>query len=250
MDRELYQNLASATKYCQVCEQAIDLIQSKQEEIQLLKENFPDLKWRKTHFKENAFHFCCWLFAISILTLISTFIYFATDGKDIAGGSVMAGFIVVAILFILISLTLLVISRARLKKATSECDHIYKYQIEPEITKGLQEIKEIKNEVEKYGEAYRHLLDFLPTKYRNFQATSYMFMAITDQRAETLKEAMNLYEEQLHRWKMEDALKKNIEMQQYMADAMDELNSRQAEANAHLSAVEQLKFIEYLHPKS
>ena len=244
MDRELYQKLATATKYCQVCEQACELIQSKQEEVRTIKENFPELRWKKTHLKENAFHFCCWLFAVSIVALISTFIYFATDGEDIR--FIAPGFIASAVIFVMISLLLLIISRARLKKATSECERIYKYQIEPKITEGLKEIKEIKEEVEKYGETYRHLLDFLPTKYRNFQATSYMLMAVTDQRAETLKEAMNLYEEQLHRWKMEDAVQKNIEMQQYMADAIDELNSRQAETNAHLSAIEQYEFIEYL----
>ena len=244
MNKELYQSLVSATKYCQVCEQALGLIQSKQEEIHVVQENFPKLKWRKTHLKETAFHFCCWLFAVSIITLISTFIYFATEGEDYRFLAPI--FIAGATIFIMISLFLLVISRSGLKKAIRETDHIYKYQIEPEITKGLQEIKEIKDETEKYGVAYRHLLDFLPAKYRNFQATSYMLMAVTDQRAETLKEAMNLYEEQLYRWKIEDAMQKNIEMQQYMADAVNELNSRQAEANEHLSAIEQYAFIEYL----
>ena len=248
MDRELYQNLVSATKYCQVCEQICELVKSKQEEIQVLKEDFPELKWRKTHFKENIFVFCCYLFAVSIITLISTFIYFGMEGKD--DRSLMPGFIAGAIIFIIISLLLLVISRIRLKKATDECNQIYKYEIEPKIIEGLKEIKEIKEEAEKYGDTYCHLLDFLPVKYRNLQATSYMLMAITDQRAETLKEAMNLYEEQLHRWKLESITLQNAEMQQYLADALDELNSQQAEANAHLSEIRQMQFIEYLHPKS
>jgi hypothetical protein len=64
---------------------------------------------------------------------------------------------------------------------------------------------------------------------------------------DTFKILDSLYEEQLHRWRLEDAAQNSMEAQEYIALALDELNDRQAETNAHLSAIEQMQFIEYIH---
>ena len=90
------------------------------------------------------------------------------------------------------------------------------------------------------------MVGFLPEKYRNLQATHFMLNAVGDGRAETLKEAFNLYEEQLHRWRMEGAAQQAADVQ---AMAADEMRAQMAEANARLASIENLKWIEYIHGK-
>ena len=72
-----------------------------------------------------------------------------------------------------------------------------------------------------------------------------MLLAVSNGRADTLKEAMNLYEEQLHRWKLEQYARQSAEIQEYCARAMDELNSKQAKTNEHLKNIEFMQFINY-----
>ena len=238
MNRELYQSLVSATKYCQVCEQVCEYLQIKQEAIKAFEQHHAEIQWKKLR--------SIWkMLLFSGLIFISSVIFLIVGMSMIANGETFNE-ISVVIAIVIITLLLFIVAIIRLIKNNKDSHHTYENEIKPKITEGQIEIKEIKEGAEKYEETYGYLLDFLPVKYRNLEATSFMLMAVTDQRAETLKEAMNLYEEQLHRWKVEDAVQKNIEMQQYMADAIDELNSRQAETNAHLSAIEQYEFIEYL----
>lgn len=230
MNKELYDNLASATRYCQLVERGIELIQSKQEEVKAIETNHNEImRKKKTPFW--IFIFCC----VDLTPLLSAII------SDSIGNPVV---FVVGLVIGILGIAYAII---KLKKIKKEFNIIYQNETEPRKIECLKNIKEIKEALENFGDSNKHLLDFLPSKYRNLEATSYMLMVVSDKRAETLKEAMNLYEEQLHRWKLEDLAQKNAEIQEYMADALDELNARQAETNAHLSAIEQLKFIEYLH---
>ena len=43
----------------------------------------------------------------------------------------------------------------------------------------------------------------VPEKYRYYIAVNYIYECLRDGRASDLKEALNMYEEQMHRWKME-----------------------------------------------
>lgn len=53
-------------------------------------------------------------------------------------------------------------------------------------------------------ENYTWELNYLPEKYRYVIAAQYIRECIVNQRAHNLTDAINLYEEQLYRWKMED----------------------------------------------
>ena len=76
-------------------------------------------------------------------------------------------------------------------------------------------------------------------QYRNLQAVSFMLVAVSNGRADSLKEVYNLYEEQLHRWKLEDAAMGNAQVQEYIANAITETNTR-------LKHIEFMQFMQYL----
>ena len=90
-------------------------------------------------------------------------------------------------------------------------------------------------------EAATELLTFLPETYRNAEAVCFMLLAVKDGRADTLKEAMNLYEEQLHRWKMEKLAANSARMQQIhtetMQSTMQEIANNQQQIQGQLSTI-------------
>jgi len=67
-----------------------------------------------------------------------------------------------------------------------------------------EEIKTVENQIKDYFLAHDcPALYYLPEKYRYHIAISYIHECLTTGRASNLKEAINLYEEQCHRWRME-----------------------------------------------
>jgi hypothetical protein len=77
-----------------------------------------------------------------------------------------------------------------------------------------------------------------------------MLVAIHSGRADSLKEVYNLYEEQLHRWKLEEAANQSAQAEEYMNMAIDELNAKQAQTNNLLRGIGLLQYMQYLNQKS
>ncbi len=66
-----------------------------------------------------------------------------------------------------------------------------------------ESVTSLELEKQKYIEENVYVLDAFPEAYRDATAIAYMFKCVRDKRADTLKEAINLYEEQKHRWTIE-----------------------------------------------
>lgn len=58
-------------------------------------------------------------------------------------------------------------------------------------------------EKQRHIEENECVLDAFPETYRDETSIVYMYVCVRDKRADTLKEAINLYEEQKHRWTIE-----------------------------------------------
>ncbi len=137
-----------------------------------------------------------------------------------------------------------------LKKNEETYNKKYENEVKPQIEKTQRNTDELTKKAELFISENIHYIEFLPMQYRNLQAVSFMYLAVGNGRADTLKEAINLYEEQLHRWKMEEYAQEAAETEAYMASALDELNTRQAETNAHLQAIEFIEYLNYLENRS
>lgn len=71
--------------------------------------------------------------------------------------------------------------------------------------------------ISRYIEKHIDVVSKVPSKYFYPIAIDYFIEVISNGRADTLKEAMNLFEEQLHRWKIEDMTKSAMIAQQQTA---------------------------------
>lgn len=100
----------------------------------------------------------------------------------------------------------------------------------------INSITDMKHDLEKNREiAVKKLLpeiQFVPANYRYLIAVQYMLEAFQNQRADTFKEAINLYEEQLHRWKLENASAQMLTLQRQQMSELNRIN-----ANTTVSAV-------------
>lgn len=73
------------------------------------------------------------------------------------------------------------------------------------VRKTEREINETQLEIQRYIKANNiPELYYLPERYRYFIAAQYIRECIANQRARDLSDALNLYEEQMYRWKMEN----------------------------------------------
>ncbi len=90
------------------------------------------------------------------------------------------------------------------------------------------------------------VLDFLPDIYRTPLAVAFMERAVRTGRAETLKEAINLYEEQLHRWTLEEQGRQLLQQSELQGEMIrDQLSSildEQRRATNSLQNIETLEF--------
>lgn len=84
-------------------------------------------------------------------------------------------------------------------------------------------------------------VQFLPQKYRNMTATQWMANAVANRRADTLKEVINLYEEQLHRWEMENI---GREMAYQSAQIEKRLNNIYRSLDASYTKLQNLEALE------
>ncbi len=99
---------------------------------------------------------------------------------------------------------------------------------------------------DKYIECYEPLLNTIPADYRNCRAVTFFEEVVRTGRADTLKEAMNLYEEQVHRWNLEAQGERMIQQQHYdnlmMQMKLSDIESIQRKNAATLRSIEDLEF--------
>ena len=100
-----------------------------------------------------------------------------------------------------------------------------------------------KQDREQYASENWHHLDFLPKPYQNAHAVAFMLDAVHNLRADTLKEAINLYEQELkHIEAMEAA---EIQKQQNI-DLLNVLEQTQTSIDKSTAALEEIRNMEYI----
>ena len=77
-----------------------------------------------------------------------------------------------------------------------------------------------------------NVLEKVPQDYRYYIAVNYIVDCLQKGRADSMKEAINLYEEQLHRWKLENAAMEAVILQQQQAASL-----RSIQASSRVAAV-------------
>lgn len=231
MDQKLYADLAVATKFYFVELDFKERIKNENKNITNLRK-YAKEKNNSTDYAAPG-GFVVLVCIVALLFLIAAII---AGEKHAAIIALIAFFIALAVSIVLFS-----IANRIDKKHKNEYETI----ILPKINMSLHNIESLEKDLETFKTEHGYVLDFLPETYRNAPAVSFMFLVISNGRADTLKEAMNLYEEQLHRWKLEAYAHQSAETQEYCSRAMEELNSKQAQTNEHLRAIEFMQYVNY-----
>ncbi len=160
--------------------------------------------------KKYSFFRSFWPFLIiAIFTFYCGLIFIPA----IIGGTKDSTLTAVALLAIMAILTILVIVGgvflARLMTNSSN-KKLEKYVQERET-----KIKEVeKKENQLMDDAFWNFMDSFPQKYQYAIAMTNIAGYFENLRADSLKEALNLYEEQLHRWKLEQSAMQAVQLQQ------------------------------------
>lgn len=107
-------------------------------------------------------------------------------------------------------------------------------------------ITRISNEREEFVSKNSSVLEILPSDYRNHFACGFILTSLVNKRADSLKEAINLYEETLHRIRMENAaqnLANAVRNMQYdVMNQMAVINTNIDQTNSRLRDIENLEF--------
>ena len=90
------------------------------------------------------------------------------------------------------------------------------------------------------------VLEFLPDIYRTQLAAAFMERVVRTGRADTLKEAINLFEEQLHRWTLEEQGRQLLQQKELQAamirDQLSSILDEQRKTTNSLQNIEALEF--------
>ena len=123
-------------------------------------------------------------------------------------------------------------------------------EFEQENQERKKQIAVLQEEVRAMQKSYADYLAVLPASYRDLPAASYFLTAVRDGRADDMKEAMNLYEQQLHNWKMEKAFEDMTKLQKYqnqfISDALNEIQRNQEVIHSDLSAIMTMQAVDLI----
>lgn len=135
------------------------------------------------------------------------------------------------------------------KKNKQEQEKAYKYYnevIEPARRENSKSLYSLSREHGDFRRANLHVLNVVPEHYRNNLAVAFMERAVRTGRADTIKEAINLFEEQLHRWSIEEKAQCLVEQNQLQTDMLNErlleISRNQSKIKSSLKNIENLEF--------
>ncbi len=155
-------------------------------------------------------------------------------------------FLLIAVPFILVFTYKSIARKSKEKKRQEKLSKYYAEVFVPNRDRVFNAINGLEKEKSLFLQNNINLLDFVPEHYRTNLAVAFMERAVRTGRADTLKEAINLYEEQLHRWNMENYAQQLIDKQSIENEIMNEhlarIASNQGRIVSTLKNIENLEF--------
>lgn len=140
----------------------------------------------------------------------------------------------VMIVYLIFCIVVIVPVRRKLKKKVDE-----RYAAPPDEEENYQkQLDAISKEIYNTTISNQEIINKLPRDYRYYDAAVYFEKALANGQAESMKEAINLYEEHMHRMALEEdskiALEQSRRQSAMLADIQD--SSRQTAKNSAIAA--------------
>ncbi len=186
---------------------------------------------------------------VSIGVCFSIFLIFFSMAVEALTNGSTGGFIVLLLLS-LVPLALMAILPLRIKAIYKEKNEKLKEESQAFYNQGMQNAREhteiaekIRKEYNQFANKYLYTFDFLPAQYHSVDAITHMYNIVSAGRADTLKETINLYEQEVQMLRLQNQL---TYQQQRMNQYMQQVYEQQAKTNKILSDMEFLQIYDYL----
>lgn len=241
MAEKLLEALEDAEQYFAVVNHYNELIEAYKKDTMFQKDKYWNTKFIKKPF-----------IGVSILIVFVSVVFSAFIANVIYAMRMETNFkaeiIVIPILSIGIVLSVIyALKRIKQKKDIDRsAEEFWQNEGAGICQKNEETINEISAALDKFITENIGVLNNIPPDYRNFGAVSFMANAIRNLRASTLGEAVNLYEEELHRITMQMTMDDYLYNQRKLSSQLYELNVKQAETNSHLKYIEDLQIFDML----
>lgn len=123
--------------------------------------------------------------------------------------------------------------------------HLLTITLDDRINPLKEEIAQIDTILSECSEIMDTCLKFIPSKYRNLHAVAFMYEAVDNRRADTLKEVINLYEAHLSDLESKHAMQAAARMQQEQLASINELMQQMSDSQERMADdVNQMKLMQ------
>ena len=96
--------------------------------------------------------------------------------------------------------------------------------IKPKINRLMWQINEIDSQINDIINNNIEVFKNIPPKYCYYFSVNYMLETMINQRSDSLKEAINIYEDQIHKWNMENYQQQICEVNRQHQFALQNIN--------------------------
>ena len=112
-----------------------------------------------------------------------------------------------------------------------------KAETEKQLEQKISQYNELDNRINWLNQQYD--FNFIPEAYRSESAMNFLYDMLINQRAVSLQQAINLYEEEKYRRRMEEIQRQQLLLQRQQYQAMEEQNRQAAAQNRKLRQIEE-----------
>ena len=241
MNEELLYKLYDAYDYLYIHDGYLDLINKFENDTEACKQKYLRIKNEKTsYFFIYIMIFFTAVIMLMIGGLISTQINFP----------LLVPILIGIIIFAFICANRFI--KSKKKEPENKATEFWNTIGSPTCIENNTKIDKIKDELRIFNHENSHTIDFLPEDYQDdITVVGYLIHVIKNGMADSMKEALNLYVEQKHRWEVEATMRgmansmemHNREMEAYMS----EISAQQRITNSRLADIEMLTFLDYIN---
>lgn len=240
MKNELVTKLENALLLCSTIEKYNSLIDAFENDTAACEQKYLRLKHKKVSCVGGNIA----IIAVSIIV----FCIFLGMAESLFLDNIVItiGVCIIAALGISLPIMNYVAHKAKKQRISKEADTFWKEVGSPTCIKNRDSIIKIQKGINDYMRQNKDIIDFLPPNYSNTNAVLFMLSAVSNYRADSIKEAVNLYEEHLHRLSVERQLEESLYNQQMLESQLQSINDSQAEINTKLRHIEDLQMFDFL----
>lgn len=167
--------------------------------------------------KHNPYPSCIFssffiVFGLPILNFICAWYLYSFKGAVEQFRSFSTLIFISIIVFIFVSVIWIIMSYFSKKSQLSK--------LENKLQNKKDELASINRNLYDIATTIKDKITILPPDYQYSMAAEYIYSCLRNQRANTIGEAVNLYEDQLHKWRVENSLQQLNQMQKEQAASL------------------------------